>query len=338
MNLTSDFKDSLPPVRATFIQSFRTLPIVLVVLLAPPPQANANEFFGLTNVWILEIHTSPADWRAITSGARLSTDFGAIIHIDGKKYENVRIRPKGGGTTVGTSQGRPPLRLTFTKDSPSEVKELSLNNNIYDSSFLRDALSYKLFRDFGVPAPRTTFAKIYVVLDAEGRRYAGLYTISEVVDEGFTKRNFGIGSGLILKPELSNQGFGKGGSWDEVKGRFYPKTESTRFQQERVLSFIRLLNEADDPTFRGEIESYVDLENYLRFVTVNVVLANLDSYLGMGKNYYIFLNPKTNKLQWIPWDHDLSFGGFFFCGTTEQRINLSIDQPSSVNDRLLERV
>ena len=105
-----------------------------------------------------------------------------------------------------------------------------------------------------------------------------------------------------------------------------------------MLNFIQLLRKSDDATFRDQIASYNDLDNYHRFLTVTVVLANLDSYLAMAKNYYMYLHPATGKLHWIPWDHDLSFGGFFLCGTPEDRINLSIDNPSSVNDTLLRRL
>lgn len=69
---------------------------------------------------------------------------------------------------------------------------------------------------------------------------------------------------------------------------------------------------------------------------VNVALANLDSYLAMGKNVYLYLNPSTGKLTWIPWDFDLSFGGHFLWGTPQQRINLSIDRSS--DERLLTRL
>src|SRR4029434_6475574 len=44
------------------------------------------------------------------------------------------------------------------------------------------------------------------------------------------------------------------------------------------------------------------------------------------------------KLQWVPWDLDLSFGAYFLCGTVDQRINLSIRHPYSCGDPLVERL
>jgi hypothetical protein len=63
--------------------------------------------------------------------------------------------------------------------------------------------------------------------------------------------------------------------------------------------------------------------------------ANLDSFLGLGHNYFMYLHPKTNKFNFIPWDLDLSFGGFGFAG---DQLEWSIAQPYMGKNRLAERV
>jgi spore coat protein H len=291
----------------------------------------------------LRIAASAGKWRRATAenanALDASSSVEAELAINGVQFTKVVIRLKGGGTRVGIPQGRPPLRVTFRQKNLFPVQELSLNNNIYDASFMRDALSYKLFSDFGVPAPKTAYVKLYVSFPGSTeKRYLGLYTASEVVDQQFVQARFGDSAGFIMKPNLANHSFPQHISWKDHEAILGPRTQATPAQQERMLRFIRLVNESDAATFRTQIDSYMDIDNYLRFLVVNVVLANLDSYLGMGKNYFMYLHPSTAKLHWIPWDHDLSFGGFFLCGSTEERINLSIDDPSSVNDALLKRL
>jgi spore coat protein H len=310
---------------------------------AQRPSQGVDDFFDVTNLWTFELRLAQSAWKSVSSegqgpvGATRPTD--ALLAIDGVQYSNVVIRLKGGGTRSGVPQGRPPLRVIFLDTNSFPVRELSLNNNFFDSSFMRDALSYKCFRDFGVPAPKTAYAKLYVAFsDSKTKRYIGLYTVSEVVDEQFIQAHFGDASGLLLKPELGHQGLAAGDSWKEYERFLIPKSRATPAQQDRMLSFIRLINRSDAATFQNQIRSYVHLDNYLRFLVVNVALANLDSYLGMGKNYYMYLHPGTGQLHWIPWDHDLSFGGFFLCGTAEERMTLSIDNPSTVNDTLLKRL
>ena len=248
------------------------------------------------------------------------------------------MRQKGGGTASGSERGRPPLHLNF-KSGPSVagVKKLSLNSNYFDTSFLRDVLSYKLCNDFQLIGPQTAFAKVFVrTSDSGAAQYLGLYTATEIVDEAWTSDRFGTKGGLLMKPRAPV--FAKARDWRTIAERAVPKTTATEAEQARLLAFARLVNNASDETFARELPEYIDLDNYLRFLVVNVALANLDSYLAMAKNYYLYLNPATGKLTWIPWDFDLSFGGFFLCGTPDQRIHLSIDSPATVDDRLVDRV
>ncbi len=198
-------------------------------------------------------------------------------------------------------------------------------------------LSYKLCNDFQLRAPQTAFAKVFIrTSDKATRQYLGLYTATEIVDEAWVTEYFGTKGGLLMKPR--GPIFSRARDWRTIADRVAPKTTPTEADQARMVEFASLVNSAPDETFARELPGYIDLDNYLRFLVVNVALANLDSYLAMAKNYYLYLNPATGKLIWIPWDFDLSFGGFFLCGTPDQRIRLSIDKPSTVDDRLIERV
>ena len=52
------------------------------------------------------------------------------------------------------------------------------------------------------------------------------------------------------------------------------------------------------------------MDEFLRFLAVNAMVSNLDSFFTMGHNYYMYLHPDTNKFVFIPWDLDLSLAGF----------------------------
>ena len=59
---------------------------------------------------------------------------------------------------------------------------------------LRDALSYKIMRDVGLAAPRTSFAKVYL-----NGSYWGLYLIVEQVNKTFLKQHFADNDGNLYK-------------------------------------------------------------------------------------------------------------------------------------------
>ena len=102
-----------------------------------------------------------------------------------------------------------PWRLNFDEleDEFPEIRDqtffgftnINLTNNSQDLSFLRAKVVGDLFREAGVPAPRTAFVRVY--LDrGEGRRYVGVYTMVEVPDEPMLATQFGSGDGNLYKP------------------------------------------------------------------------------------------------------------------------------------------
>jgi spore coat protein CotH len=82
----------------------------------------------------------------------------------------------------------------------------------------------------------------------------------------------------------------------------------------------------------------LDVEAFLKFIAANALLSNLDSFLGFGHNYYLYLVPGTNKFAFIPWDLDLSLATWPAVGTPEQLVELSIDHPHAGKNNLIDRL
>lgn len=83
---------------------------------------------------------------------------------------------------------------------------------------------------------------------------------------------------------------------------------------------------ADDADTESLAES-MDVDNILRYMAVQTFVVNLDSLSGsMAHNYYLYEN--DGKLNLIPWDYNLAFGGFQ-SGSASETINFPIDTPFS---------
>jgi len=68
------------------------------------------------------------------------------------------------------------------------------------------------------------------------------------------------------------------------------------------------VSSASDEEFAARIGDFVDLDDFARYFAVLVWIANYGSLLQNGQNFYTFLNPQTNRMQFIAWDQDFSFG------------------------------
>jgi spore coat protein H len=264
--------------------------------------------------------------------------------IDGGTVSGIGLRYKGNGTFLeGFNARKLSLKLDFGEYQKEQefrgLTKLNLANCVTDPSMLREALSYEMFREAGIPSPRVGFARVSLTVPGDfEKKSCGLYTVVEQVDKRFLKDRYGSAEGLLLKPTTFGIFRYFGENWDDYVKPYVPKTDPTPAQQRRVIDFARLLNQADDAAFAQQVEEFLDMDEFLRFLAVNVLLCNLDSFLGGTQNHYVYLEPRSNKFQFLPWDMDHSFGAFGMEGTPDARRDLSIDRPGGNRNRLIERV
>ena len=270
----------------------------------------------------------------------------ADVTIGDSMIRRVGVRYKGNGTFMVARESRKfSFKIDFNEYRDGQefqgLKKINLNNCITDPSMLREALSYQLFREAGVPASRTGWAQVYLTDGGQAdRQYMGLYLVVEQVDKRFLKRVYGSSKGLLVKPSTFGAFRYFGDDVAQYRAAYFPKTDPTPEQWQRLIAFARLIHKADDQSFDDQISNFLDMDEFVSFLAVNVILSNLDSFLGGSQNYYAYLDPTSNKFQILPWDLDISFGAFTLLGTAEQRRNLSIDAPQigEGSNRLIERV
>ncbi len=204
---------------------------------------------------------------------------------------------------------------------------------------MNEVLSYRLFRDAGVPAPRTAYARVYVsVPHLHDRRYFGLYSLVENVDDPLLQDHFATRPGALFKPVTPTLFADLGPDWQAYRQSYDPKNKVAPSQTARLIAFAQLVTHADDPTFAAQVADYLDLGAFARFMAVTVWLSTLDSILGPGQNFYLYLHPENQRFYFLPWDLDHSFGQFSLLGTQPQREQLSLLHPWQGENRFLQRV
>ena len=103
------------------------------------------------------------------------------------------------------------------------------------------------------------------------------------------------------------------------------KTKVSKKDKARLIESLRKLNAQED------IESVVDTDEVIRYLVVHNFLCNDDSYTGsMVHNYYLY--EEKGQLRIIPWDYNLSFGGFSASQDATSTVNSPIDSPVSGGD------
>ena len=267
----------------------------------------------------------------------------ADLDFDGLALRDVAVRYKGNGTFMQSrGQDKKSLKLDLNKfvsgQKVAGLSKLNLHSNVTDPSWMNEILSHRLYRDAKVPAPRTSYARVYVTVPGKHeRKYFGLYSVVEDIDNSFAQANYSSKDGAIFKP-VGSIFEDRGDAWSAYQKAYDPKDDPKPAQQKRVIEFAKLVSKATDEEFRAKLGDYLDIEEFARYMAVTTWLSTLDSILGMGQNFYVYLNAKTNKFEFLPWDLDHSFGQFMMAASQEQREQLSIIQPWMGSVKLLERV
>ncbi len=235
------------------------------------------------------------------------------MKFNGKTWNKVGFRLKGNSSLSSTWRAgiyKLPFRLKMDEyeDTYPEIKdqrlygfkELSMSPAYADNSLIREKVVADIFRMGGVAAARTAFYKVYINF-GDGAKYCGVYTMVEVIDDTMVKDQFGEKKGNIYKPESTFQSY--------VQSQFEKKNNEETPDYSDVQAFVTALNSADRTTnaaqWRTNLEKTFNVDNYLKYLAINNTIVNWDAYGAMAHNYYLYNSP-TNKLTWIPWDHNMS--------------------------------
>lgn len=322
-----------------------------------------DNIFELTRLHKIHVSISAAEWAVLQTssprngGGQGGTDYkqadGRMIHIgsgfggyfpwahadlrvEGAEFKDVGLRYKGNLSFASTSAAAP-LFANFklkidtygAKGAWDGEKTFNFHAGVVDTSKMREAIAFAVFRAAGVPASRTANAEIFFTVPGVYQdTSAGLFTIIEDVNKRFLTRVLPPGTGLLMKPEGLRGGVqGTSDNWASYTPTLRPDREATTHEQQRVLEFAHLISQPDVALFRAKIGTYLDVDEFLRFVAVNALIVNMDSYLTGGHNFYLYLDPKDDRFRFIPWDQDLSMGSRSFGPGG----NLDLMQPSPNN-------
>ena len=162
----------------------------------------AGKLFDTSLVHEINIEISDEDWADLKENPLAKTKYKTNITIDGETMNSVSFATKGNTSLSSVASDKDSDRYSFKLNFGKYVddqtyyglKKLNLNNLYADATYMKDYLSYQIFRTIGAEAPLTS----YVHLSINGESF-GLYLAVEEVDESFLSRNGE--DGALYKPE-----------------------------------------------------------------------------------------------------------------------------------------
>lgn len=255
--------------------------------------------------------TDPNFWQTMQSDWQNNFDTGVDIPyqsttvvIDGNELLEVGVRQKGFSSNFFATTNKKPLKLHFSKFVDGReydgVRKLNLANGVGDPAIIKDKLAYDMFRYHGIPGPRVAHAKIYI-----NDTYWGVYAMIEQIDKRYLKRNFADNDGNLWK----NKG-NSNLSWKGSEPTSYPfelQTNEVENDWSKFIGFVDFINNSTNVAFEEDFTDIFHVDEYLKIIAIDILINNWDSYLDHGRNWYLYHEPKSDKIHWIPWDYNFAF-------------------------------
>jgi hypothetical protein len=243
----------------------------------------------------LQIKVDPQNMERLRKEPRSYVE-ATIEEEGGKNYEHLAVKLKG---SAGSFQGidqRPGFSINCSKFKGADrfhgLKRFQLNNCAQDGTALNELVAGEMARAAGVPASRCTHALVTI-----NGRELGIYVLKEGFTEEFLAAFFKKTDGQLYD----------GGFCAEIN----EKMELDRGEENRrqgLEKLVAAMKEGDANKQFEQMSALVDVDAYLRYLMLEIVLCHWDGYSFNRNNYRIYENPETGKFHFILHGMDQMFG------------------------------
>lgn len=264
--------------------------------------------FAPDHIVDVSITMAPADWdgmrvqtrtfNSVIEGDCLAQPapspfetYHASITIDGVTFSDVGIKKKGFFGSLDSN--KPSLKIKLDDFVAGQeylgLEKLTLNNSHQDPSYVRQCVAYQVFASAGIVVPRCNFAHVRV-----NGRDLGIYVNVETIDHHLTKKRYADGTGNLYEGTLSD--FRK--DW---LGTFDAKGGGDRSD---LVGIANVIDHAPDATLVADLSAYIDVDRFITYWAMEIVTNHWDGYANNRNNFFVYHDPTTNKLDFIPWGPD----------------------------------
>lgn len=239
-----------------------------------------------------------------------NTYYPADVHVRGTRIRNAGVRSRGNGSRNGSKLG---LRIDFnryvTGQTLGGAASVVLDNLWQDPSMIRERVAMAFFARMGQPAPRESFARVYI-----NEVYQGTYAVVESIESSFLSRTLGTDSGVLFEYRwlapyyLDDLGDDLAAyqPWLQLENH---RSDALATTYGPVRELVRAVNQPLDIAWVAGVDPYVDLRQFVTHAAIEAFLAELDGVIGYAgmNNFYVYRLPGSSRHQFIPWDRDHAF-------------------------------
>jgi len=280
--------------------------VVLSLLLADPGQGGepkSSKLSGSSSSSREDLFAQP---RVLRLKIELSDSAQASLRKDPKQYvkgvvregdrsfAEVGVRLKGSATFEAVDK-KPGFSLKFNEFVKGQEfhgrSRILLNNAHQDSTYLCEAIGGEIFRAAGVPAAKITFARVEI-----NGRDLGLYDVAEAANKDFLSQHFKKAKGNLYE-----------GSNNDITDKLEKDGGDSSTEQTDLRALASAVKEPDLGQRWKKLSTTLDIDRFVTFAAVEVLIGHHDGYTMDKNNYRIYHDPASDQLVFLPHGLDQLF-------------------------------
>lgn len=240
-------------------------------------------------------------------------DVHGDIEIDGQRFSRVELHYRG-AYYLSQLLRKGSIRNWKVKFSKENKFENRREWNFNSELFIRQKLSYDLFKKAGIPVVSAENVLLFVNGNSQG-----LYLKYEDPDnKDWLKDVFGDNDGDLYKAAYDIPGepsffadFTYLGPNSSDYFFHYRKQTNKKgdgaLDYSSIREFTHFIDQSSSAEFEQGIEEKFDVQEFIRYLVISNFIANWDSYPFRPKNFSLYQSPQDGKWHYIPWDLDGTF-------------------------------
>ena len=297
-----------------------------------------KSFFEKDSIHVIKINfiqcnywDSLVYYRKINDSLGVSSYIQATVSVDKERFFATGIRFKGESSYEFYPGKKKPFRIKFNKFIKGQnldgLEEINLNNNFKDPTMIREKIYLDLLNKQGLPAPRATYAKVYI-----NDKYWGLYLVTDNIDQVFLQSRFNDSNGNLYQGEPLATFTYVGNEPSKYYNKYVLKNNTKKNDWTDLVKFIKLINDStligDD--FLRKLESNFNLDKCLRAWAINNLIGNIDAYnMFYPHNFFLYHDSTTFKWHWISLDGNYAFAAWNPVMSLPSLLKMSVMVPDS---------
>ncbi|MBN4075050.1 MAG: hypothetical protein COA71_02900 [SAR86 cluster bacterium] len=234
------------------------------------------------------------DWEAELEafhGTDVQVPVTAIV--DGETYQDVGVRFRGNSSYSMVPSGmKRPLRLKFDllheEQNLYGYRTLNLLNSNNDPSFLRTILFSTIANNY-LPTPQLGLFRLVI----NGENW-GIYPHQQQFNRDFVEEFFSAEGGVRWKVPGSPRARGGMEYWgddiDDYRDTYEIDNRDNQANWAALVNLFRVLDQTPLNQLEAALNPILNIDGVLRFLALDVALANSDGYWTRASDYYIFLD------------------------------------------------